>query len=480
NFSRTEMHEEATAAPPSSPQWLLFLPESMLATSLKLPLNKTSSTTLTGRRNEAQRVATVLEFADDIDNVEPLDALLISESTLIVFYDPRSVRDSLFMTHPSDSLGALPPTGPRLDAFRQQLGCPSSLARPAGPAAGVANQKPASLLATALSWCATISRIRSAWQNFKLSLPPNSNPHAAAQLALQLLLGACLVLAANCFCDAVSGLNPVCCRGGDSGGCAFALRHWTAQLELALRSALEWLRRYPAGLKLHSGAARVLAQGLAYQLSIWHQWTDSLLLPIVTANLWRASLLLAAVGGAPCQLALLSDFCRLVALHLRLLDSLCCRLCCLQLRLLGAAARLLRGRKWNPLRLRADSAPYQLDQLLLCTLAFAVLLFMLPTFAAFAGVLLAFHLVWRACDWGLLALAAAPCRLPALLTAVWLANHRLVYAVPRFELATSHTASYYLSAVGDGEVRKQPALRLKLDKIGLGQALRLGPAFYRV
>uniref|UniRef100_A0A1I8FBC6 ABC transmembrane type-1 domain-containing protein n=1 Tax=Macrostomum lignano TaxID=282301 RepID=A0A1I8FBC6_9PLAT len=161
-------------------------------------------------------------------------------------------------------------------------------------------------------------RIRSLGKISNYLCRANSNPHAAAQLALQLLLGGLL-----------------------GSGC-----------ELLLRCS----QRLESGFGLP-------AEHLA-------PVTDSLLLPIVTANLWRASLLLAAVAARSCQLALLSDFCRLGAAPapagLSVLPALavCSSDCSAPPP--GCCAR----RKWNPLRLRAGQCALQLDQLLLCTLAF--------------------------------------------------------------------------------------------------------------
>lgn len=46
---------------------------------------------------------------------------------------------------------------------------------------------------------------------------------------------------------------------------------------------------------------------------------------------------------------------------------------------LGSLWRLFRGKKWNVLRQRVDSAVYDADQLFVGTLLFTVLLFLLPT-----------------------------------------------------------------------------------------------------
>lgn len=63
-----------------------------------------------------------------------------------------------------------------------------------------------------------------------------------------------------------------------------------------------------------------------------------------------------------------------------------CRLYNLQLRALSSLWRLFRGKKWNVLRRRVDSAVYDVDQLFLSTLLFTILLFLLPTTALFYAV----------------------------------------------------------------------------------------------
>ena len=55
------------------------------------------------------------------------------------------------------------------------------------------------------------------------------------------------------------------------------------------------------------------------------------------------------------------------------------RLYRLELYCLGSLWRLFRGKKWNVLRQRVDSAVYDADQLFVGTLLFTVLLFLLPT-----------------------------------------------------------------------------------------------------
>lgn len=78
-------------------------------------------------------------------------------------------------------------------------------------------------------------------------------------------------------------------------------------------------------------------------------------------------------------------------------DLFRCRLYNLQLNTLSSLWHLFRGKKWNVLRRRVDSAVYNVDQLFLGTLLFTVLLFLLPTTALFYVVFAVVSLTVDAC-----------------------------------------------------------------------------------
>ena len=62
---------------------------------------------------------------------------------------------------------------------------------------------------------------------------------------------------------------------------------------------------------------------------------------------------------------------------------LCFRLYSLQVYSLASLCRLFRGKKWNVLRQRVDTASFDVDQLFIGTLLFTILLFLLPTTALY-------------------------------------------------------------------------------------------------
>ena len=72
-----------------------------------------------------------------------------------------------------------------------------------------------------------------------------------------------------------------------------------------------------------------------------------------------------------------------------------CRLYSLQVYGLASLWRLFRGKKWNVLRQRVDSASFDIDQLFIGTLFFTILLFLLPTTALYYIVFVTVRIILR-------------------------------------------------------------------------------------
>nr|CAD7204166.1 unnamed protein product [Timema douglasi] len=83
--------------------------------------------------------------------------------------------------------------------------------------------------------------------------------------------------------------------------------------------------------------------------------------------------------GLTFQVSILIDLLGLVSFHVYCIYVYAARLYSLQLSGLLALFRLFLGKKYNPLRGRVDSCQYSPDQLFVGTLAFTILLFLLPT-----------------------------------------------------------------------------------------------------
>lgn len=90
---------------------------------------------------------------------------------------------------------------------------------------------------------------------------------------------------------------------------------------------------------------------------------------------------------------LLADLISVFTLHLFFLYQAAVKLYHVEIRIISALWRLFRGRKWNVLRERVDSAAYDVDQLLLGTLGFTVACFLLPTIGVYYTFLTIVYLI---------------------------------------------------------------------------------------
>lgn len=82
-------------------------------------------------------------------------------------------------------------------------------------------------------------------------------------------------------------------------------------------------------------------------------------------------------------LSLASDFLSLSTLHIHCFYIASARIYSWQLTIITSLFHLFRGKKRNVLRNRIDSCDYELDQLLLGTILFTLLFFLLPTVVVF-------------------------------------------------------------------------------------------------
>ena len=150
--------------------------------------------------------------------------------------------------------------------------------------------------------------------------------------------------------------------------------HWTGGL-------LEWTTDAPAGMKLNVPLATFISDKLIAILHLWEFFYISFIQLYLTHII--SFFLSLRWLGLSVLLAVLYDFLKFLNLCLICFYIFTSRLFLLQLSALRSLARLFMGRKWNPLRHRVDSCDYDLSQLLLGTLIFTILLFLLPTSGLF-------------------------------------------------------------------------------------------------
>ncbi|XP_045213824.2 phosphatidylinositol N-acetylglucosaminyltransferase subunit Q-like isoform X2 [Mercenaria mercenaria] len=143
-----------------------------------------------------------------------------------------------------------------------------------------------------------------------------------------------------------------------------------------LKVLLDWLMGAPAGLKLNSQLTHILGKFFQYHIYLWSGYLY-VLKPVLGQLVYYGSI--AGVWGLSVQLALFQDILSTMTIHIYCFYVYAARLYRLQMYAMASLWRLFRGKKWNVLRQRVDSAVYDADQLFVGTLLFTVLLFLLPT-----------------------------------------------------------------------------------------------------
>ncbi|KAK5276488.1 pig-Q, partial [Cryomyces antarcticus] len=91
----------------------------------------------------------------------------------------------------------------------------------------------------------------------------------------------------------------------------------------------------------------------------------------------------SSLAGASMPISLFSDLASLLTLHIYSFYIASARIYNWQLTIIISLFHLFRGKKRNVLRNRIDSCDYDLDQLLLGTILFTLLFFLLPTVFVF-------------------------------------------------------------------------------------------------
>jgi len=110
----------------------------------------------------------------------------------------------------------------------------------------------------------------------------------------------------------------------------------------------------------------------------------------------------SSFAGASLPISLFSDLISFLTLHIYSFYIASARIYNWQLTIIVSLFHLFRGKKRNVLRNRIDSCDYDLDQLLLGTILFTLLTFLLPTvgvfYAAFAGARMGIIILKAALD----------------------------------------------------------------------------------
>ncbi|QIX00568.1 hypothetical protein AMS68_006085 [Peltaster fructicola] len=204
-----------------------------------------------------------------------------------------------------------------------------------------------------------------------------------------------------------------------------------------LQRMIVWLMDQPAGLKLNNELAAFLGDLFLWVIDYWAgymQQFETALPHIIRIIGW------SSFAGASLPIALASDLVSVLTTHIYAFYVASARIYNWQLTIILSLFHLFRGKKRNVLRNRIDSCDYDLDQLLLGTILFTVLFFLLPTvavfYATFAGARMGVIVLKAALDTWLACLNHFP--LFALM--LRLKDSRRLPGGVRFELYDTHAA----------------------------------------
>lgn len=187
-------------------------------------------------------------------------------------------------------------------------------------------------------------------------------------------------------------------------GCLFLVSNLASSEEIAslilsktqstvtsLSAILNWIMGAPAGLKLNYQLNLFLGSFFKYNIYVWTTYLSVVLEPIL--SLFLTCCLMSGILGFTLQLSLLQDIISLLTLHIYCFYVFASRLYYFQVYALSSLWRLFRGKKWNMLRQRVDTASYDIDRLFIGTLFFTIFLFLLPTTMVYYTLFTALQLI---------------------------------------------------------------------------------------
>ncbi|KAF4881539.1 N-acetylglucosaminyl-phosphatidylinositol biosynthetic protein gpi1 [Colletotrichum fructicola] len=148
----------------------------------------------------------------------------------------------------------------------------------------------------------------------------------------------------------------------------------------ALQRSISWLMGWPAGLKLNSELAMFLGDLFLWVIDYWSNCIVTLQ-PVLPHIIWFIGF--SSFAGASMPIAMFSDLLSALTVHIYSFYLASARIYHWQLTILISLFHLFRGKKHNVLRNRIDSCDYDLDQLLVGTILFTLLFFLLPTVVVF-------------------------------------------------------------------------------------------------
>ncbi len=149
---------------------------------------------------------------------------------------------------------------------------------------------------------------------------------------------------------------------------------------------LSWIMGVPLGIKLNTPVSHFLGSHYLYVLRFWRLFYMEFI-AIYMSSIVKFLVLLLPFGLS-LALTALHDFLKFLNLCLICFFVISHRISTLQISALKSLGRLFMGKKWNILKDRVDTCHYDLNQLLVGTLIFTILLFLVPTTGMYTLVFL--------------------------------------------------------------------------------------------
>lgn len=148
-----------------------------------------------------------------------------------------------------------------------------------------------------------------------------------------------------------------------------------------LKRMIRWLMSYPGGLKLNTELAAFLGDLFLWVIEYWSATIVRIIFPHLPTIVYFIGF--SSFAGASMPIAIFSDLISLLTMHIYSFYIASARIFNWQLSIIVSLFHLFRGKKRNVLRNRIDNCDYDLDQLLLGTILFTLLFFLLPTVVVF-------------------------------------------------------------------------------------------------
>ncbi|KAI5952541.1 gpi1 [Candida jiufengensis] len=168
-----------------------------------------------------------------------------------------------------------------------------------------------------------------------------------------------------------------------------------------MMSLITWVSsKHPAGFKLNTDLGQFFGELYIWTIMFWKNHVQSLTIFQNKSTLLFISKNLCFYGGASFFICFLIDLISLLTFHIFAFYCCAAKVYKRQIEIIKSLFQLFRGKKYNVLRNRIDNLNnyetgdiFEIDQLLLGTLLFMIMIFLLPTSFAFYLMFSIIHII---------------------------------------------------------------------------------------